>query len=101
MAWRRYISSMELALTLLSVKPMTMNELRLYYRLLLVRGLNVTGGWDEVESIVSSMVSRGIASKTPDGRIYIDRNTLPEEARRILEDNIETVVKLLSMPGGA
>ena len=101
MAWRRYLSSTELALTLLSVRPMTLEELQAYYKLLVVRGLQVTGGWSEVEETVASMLSRGLAEKTPDGRIYIDRRMLPEDTWRLIEDNIKLVVAMLRSPGGA
>lgn len=101
MAWRRYVTSMELALTLLSARPLTLEELRLYYRFLVVRGLQVVGGWDDVESTVRSMISRGLARTTPDGRIYIDRASLPDDTRLLIEENIKMIRGLLAPPGGA
>ncbi len=100
-AWRRYMTSMELALTLLSARPLTLEELKLYYRFLIVRGLHVVGGWEEVEETVRSMVSRGLASTLPDGRVYVDRSSLPEDTRAIIEENIRVIRGLLSPPGGA
>jgi len=92
---------MELALTLLTVRPMSISELRLYYKLLIVRGLNVTGGWSEVEGVIKTLASQGLVKETNDGKLYIDRDILPKEARIILEENLKTILALIKSPGGA